>query len=430
MQLHRQLRLRDLVFYGIVLVQPIAPVGLFGIAQKMSHGHMLLALLVAMVAMLFTADSYGRMAAVYPSAGSAYTFVGKTFGRRPGFLVGWTMGLDYFVIPIVTAVYGSLTLSRLVPGVPYAVWALVFVSAITLLNLRGIRTTTRTNEILLFVMCAVVLVFFVLAVRHLGRAQLFSWQPFYDPQTFDFTALRTATSFAALTYIGFDGVTTLSEDVENPRRNVRRATMLVCLFTGVFGGMQVYLGQRVWPDFNSFPNVETAFLDVAGRVGGHAMLSAMAAILLAASMGTYLTGQVGAARLLYGMGRDDVIPARVFGHLDTKSGVPTYNVLLVGAVSLVGTLVFKYELAAELLNFGAFTAFMGVNAACARHVLASRAGVTALVSPVLGFVSCLAIWWSLPMPAKLAGGAWLAIGAIFLAARGLRAGSADSPGTP
>ena len=113
-----------------------------------------------------------------------------------------------------------------------------------------------------------------------------------------------ATSFAALTYIGFDGITTLSEEVENPKRNVLLATVLVCLFTGIFSGVEVYLGQRIWPNWHSFPNLETAFMDVCRRVGGTPLFQAMGAILVLAALGSGLTGGLGAARLLYGMGRD------------------------------------------------------------------------------------------------------------------------------
>ena len=220
-RLRRVLKLWDLVFYGIVLIQPIAPVGIFGIAQKLSHGHVSTAVLAAMVAMMLTAFSYGRMAGIYPSAGSAYTYVSRGLNPYVGSLIGWAMVLDYLVIPIVNVVYPALTFKRLFPAVPYAVWAVLIVAVIIFLNLRGIRVTARANEILLAIVSLVVVAFFFTAIRYLlhfhGLGGLVSLQPFYNPKTFDFGALRTATSLAALTYIGFDGVTTLAEEVENPQ---------------------------------------------------------------------------------------------------------------------------------------------------------------------------------------------------------------------
>ena len=177
------------------------------------------------------------------------------------------MALDYLVIPIVNVIYGSLTLVRLFPAIPYVAWAAMIVALITYLNLRGIRSTARSNKVLLIVMCAVIGAFIVLAVRYLahtnGFAALLSLQPFYVAGKTDFSSIATATSLAALTYIGFDGVTTLSEEVHDPRRNILRATVLVCFLTGVFSGIQVYLAQLVWPDFSTFPNLETAFMDVS-----------------------------------------------------------------------------------------------------------------------------------------------------------------------
>jgi putrescine importer len=418
--LKRVLRLRDLVFYGIVLIQPIAAVGLFGVAQQMSQGHMVATILIAMCAMMLTAVSYGRMASVHPSAGSAYTYVSRGLNAHLGFLAGWAMVLDYLVVPIVSTTYAALTLTRMVPAIPYAAWVVVLGLLVTGMNLRGIRSTARWNEILLGGMCAVIAAFFVLSIRYLlhhgGNAALFSLEPIYDPATFHPGEILTATSFAALTYIGFDGVTTLAEEVENPRRNVLIATVLVCAITGLFSSVQIYLAARVWPSYTTFPKVETAFLDVCGRAGGPWLFQAMAITLFVACIGSALTGQVGAARLLYGMGRDGVLPRRVFGRL--AGGSPVLNILLVGAIAVCGSLTLSYERSAEVLNFGAFLAFMGVNAAVVKTFYAgqrkSRNVVRDLLAPVAAFLFCAAIWLSLPLPAKWIGGIWLGIGVLYL----------------
>src|SRR5881296_3076383 len=264
-RLRRVLTLWDLIFYGIVLIQPIAPVPLYGVAQKLSDGHFATIILIALFAMLITAVSYGRMAALYPAAGSAYTYVGRGLNPHLGFLAGWAMILDYLLQPLINTVWISTALhARYVPQVPFIVWALLVVGIMTVLNLAGVRSSARANKLLLLVMSVVVVAFVVLATRFLYGSQgwggLFSIQPFYDPKTFNSHRIWTATSFAALTYIGFDGVTTLAEDVENPKRNVLLATVLVCVFTGLFGGLLVYLAQMVWPDWHSFPNLETAFM--------------------------------------------------------------------------------------------------------------------------------------------------------------------------
>ena len=426
-RLRRVLTLWDLIFYGIVLIMPIAPVPMFGVAQVLSHGHFVTTILIAMIAMMLTAVSYGRMATLYPTAGSAYTYVGRGLNPHLGFLTGWAMFLDYLIQPLLNGIYGALTIQRFFPFIPYALLAAMFVGIMTWLNLRGIRATARANVILLTIMCVVIGIFMILAVRYLFHLQgwggVFSTQPFYDPKTFDIRVIWTATSYAALTYIGFDGVTTLAEDVENPKRNVMLATVSVCLFTGIVGGLEIYLGQRVWPDYTTFHNTETAFMDVTSRVGGPLLFQALGLVLILATIGAGLTGQVGAARLLFGMGRDNVVPRKLFAYLDPKRNTPTRNIWLIGIVAYIGTLFVSYEQAGEILNFGAFLAFMGVNfAAFWQFAIVQQSGrkrrwFADVVMPLIGFVFCLWIWLGLKTPAKITGGVWFTAGLIYCAIR-------------
>jgi amino acid transporter len=430
-RLRKVLGLWDLVFYGMVLIQPTAGVPLFGVAQKLSNGHTVTTILIAMFAMMITAVSYGRMAALYPSAGSAYTYVGRTINPHLGFMIGWAMLLDYILQPLINVVWISAALhSRYIAKVPFPLIALGITVFITALNLIGIRSSARMNKLLLMAMCVVIAVFLVMGVHflyHQGQwAALFSIAPFYSPATFSLSKVWGATSFAALTYIGFDGITTLSEDVENPRRNVMLATVLVCLLTGLLAGAQTYLGQRIWPDWHTFPNLETAFMDICRRVGGPVLFEAMGVILILAALGSALTGGLGAARLLFGMGRDGVLPRRIFAHLHAETNTPTYNILLIGAVAWLGAVALNYvgsayEHAGELLNFGAFLAFMGVNLSSFWHFsLLRKAGkpqvLADIVLPLTGFVFCASIWWNLNILAKVVGGAWFAVGLIWLAA--------------
>lgn len=406
---------------------PSAPVTVFGLSSVQSRGHAIDTILIAMVAMVLTAISYGRMASLYPSAGSAYTYVGRGLNLHLGFLAGWAMLLDYLIIPLFCVVFGSLTLQRMFPNVPYIVFAGLFASGITYLNIRGIRSTARANQVLMAVMGTVLICFIVMAVRYLehrgGWASLLSTQPFYDPKEFNIGTILHATSFAALTYLGFDAVTTLAEEVRNPKRNVLLATVTVCLFTGIFGGCLVYLGQLVWPNFRTFPDVATAFMDVARRAGGQWLFDAMILLLATAQIGSGLTAQVGAARLLFGMGRDDVLPRKIFAHLDPKRKSPTFNLLLIGVVTFAGSLGKRYDLIGELLNFGAFLGFMGVNAATIRQFYFSEQhGRTRrfwldFLLPSLGFLFCFAIWVGLETPAKVLGSVWFAVGLTYAAIR-------------
>jgi putrescine importer len=423
-RLRRVLSVWDLTFYGLVAVTPSAPATVFGLAELRSRGHAVDTILIAMVAMVLTAISYGRMAAVYPSAGSAYTYVGRGLHPYLGFVAGWAMLLDYVVTPLFCVMFGTLALIRAVPALPFWLGAALLAGGITYLNLRGIRSTVRVNQILLGFMFIVLLSYVFLAVRlvvaHQGAGGLLSVYPFYNPATFKVRDIASATSFAALTYLGFDAVTTLAEDVRNPRRNVMLAAVGVCVFTGIFGGLLVYLGQLVWPDYGTFTNIETAFIEVSGRVGGIALFRAMSILLLVAMIGAALTCQVGAARLLFGMGRDNIIPRRFFAHLHPVRNTPNLNIWVIGLLAYAGSLVMSYEVTAEILNFGAFLGFMGVNLAVIfqfwirRNQGYRRKFFGDVILPFGGFLFCGAIWWGLAAPAKIAGGIWFVVGVVVL----------------
>src|ERR1700730_8737848 len=285
--LKRVLSLWDLIYYGIILTSPIAAVPLFGEGQVLSHGHTVATLLLAMVAMSVTAISFGRMASVYPSSGSVYTYISRELNPHLGFVIGWAMFLEYLFQPIQNALYAALTIQRMTPRIPFAILAAFAVGLITFMTVQGIRFTARTNEVLLGFMLLVTTVFLVEAFRyivlHHRFVGLMSMQPIYNPATFNVRALAAGTSLAALVFIGFDGVSILAEEVKNPKRNVLLASVLVCLFTGLFSGLQVYLAQRVWPDYTTLQNHETAFMDVARVAGGPLLFTAYGIVLLVSS---------------------------------------------------------------------------------------------------------------------------------------------------
>ncbi len=424
-KLRRVLTFWDLIFYGIVIIQPTAPLPSFGIVNTVSRGHAVTAILIAMVAMMLTAVSYGRMARVYPNAGSAYTFVGRELHPNLGLLTGWSIALDYILNPTIGVIWCSKAAMNMVP-IPFYLWVIFFVAIFAWVNLLGVKMNARTNTILTIGMFSVIICFFVMALIYLfhlsGVAGWFSALPFYNPPEYAWGSVKQATSIAVLTYMGFDSISTLSEDVENPQRNILLATVSLCLLTGVLGGLEVYFGQLIWPNFRNYPDLDTAFVSVAGRVSGPWMYYLMNGTLLMATVGSSIGGQFGAARLLYAMGRDDVIPRRFFGRLESKRNTPRNNILLIGGLALVGALVMSYQTGAELLNYGAFIAFMGVNLACAKRALSSEQKkgfmwVLNLLIPVAGFLVCLYIWWSLRTSAKITGTAWLLVGLVYCALR-------------
>ena len=419
-QLRRTLTLWNLIVIGIVIIQPIAPMGIYGAINNAAHGHVITTILIAMVAMLFTAISYGKMARAYPVAGSAYTYVGSELHPGLGYLTGWAMVMDYILNPLICTILCSKLTQNILPGMPYWLLAVLYATFFTALNLGGIKTSARINDVLAGGMTIVVVVFLAFVIRfvwglHEYGAGYFT-QPFYHADSFSFGGVFRGTSLAVLTYIGFDGISAFSEEVENPRRNILLATVLVCVITGLLSSVEVYAAQLVWGS-QAFPaeKVESAFPIVAQRAGGFLLFHLLNFTILIANIGSGMGAQLAAARLLYGMGRNDALPKGFFGRIEAKRRIPANNVILIGAIALAGAFLTTYERGAELLNFGAFVAFMGVNAAAfvRYYVRATQKKIGNLLPPVLGFVICAFIWWNLSPPAKIAGTIWLAVGIVY-----------------
>ena len=326
--------------------------------------------------------------------------------------------MDYMLNPIICTIWCSQQANVFAPGVPYAVWAVFFAVLFTGLNILGIKASARINAAMATGMGVVIAIFFVVAARYIfGHPHVepgFFTRPFYDPLTFHWKGLFGCTSIAVLTYIGFDGISTLSEEAENPRRNILLATVFTCLAIGILSALEVYAAQLLWPASQPFPKVETAFVSAAGRAW-LPLFGIVGGTLLVANFGSGLGAMIGAARLLYGMGRSNALPKSFFGVIDAKSHIPRNSVLFVGAVTVVGAFCMNFDLGAEMLNFGALIAFMGVNLAAFTHYFlrGEEKKLTYFLPPLLGFFICLALWVNLSRTAWIAGSIWMAVGIAF-----------------
>jgi putrescine importer len=414
-RLRRTLSLRDLLIYGMVIVSPMSPMPTFGLLSERGGGHVVTAILLACIAMLFTSISYGRMAQMYPSAGSSFTYVAKELHPSLGYIVGWAILMDYVLTALICVIWCAEQAHDFLPLIPVLAWKALFVGSYIVLNVQGIRTSARVNTGLAASMGLVVIVFLVAAMHYLvvhplAYATLYR-RPFYDPQTFTFGRLLGCTAIAVMSYLGFDCISTLSEEAKNPRRNIMLATVLTCVITGVIAAIEVYIAQLIWPASEPFPHVDTAYVWVAGRVWPP-LFGLLGFILLIGTLGSGLVAHLGSARLLYAMGRSKALPAGFFGSLDPAHRIPRNNVLAVGVVLLFAMSVLDFGVVAQTVNFGALLAFMGVNAAAFVRffVRAERRTIVNFVPPVLGFVICLTLWWNISAPATMVGSTWMVVG--------------------
>jgi len=427
-RLKRALRLRDLILYGVIIVCPISPAPFYGVLIQRGHGHAALTVLVALFAMLPTAISYGRMANAYPTAGSAFSYVGQEISPLLGYLAGWGMVMDYLLNPLCSVIWVSQQAHVYGPAIPYGLWALGFAVLITGLTIHGIKVSARVNIVMGTAMGVVIAVFLgacvMYVLQHPHAAPGFFVRPFYDPQTWHWNSILAGTSLAMLTYIGFDGISTLSEECENPRRNILIATVMTCVVVGVLSVIEVYGAQLVWPGVEHFPDQDTAFTFAAQRAWAP-LFVVVGVTLMVALIAIAIAAQLAVARLLYGMGRSGALPRSFFGSIHPLTRIPRNNVLLIGGLVFGGALLLPvisgaatgYELAANLVNFGAFISFMGVNAAALirYYFRAEKRELINLILPAVGFIVCLILWWNLSIRALIFGVGWMCVGIAFAA---------------
>src|SRR5215218_9889331 len=383
-KLSRALGLGGVVIIGIAWVTPLIVLATFGIIAQLASGAAPTAYLITLVAMLFTAYSYGRMAYVhYQSAGSAYTYVGREMGPRLGFLTGWLILLDYFFIPLVVWLIGAASyLSAQFPAVPGAVWIVAFILITTVLNVIGIRVTATANYMLVAFQLLVLGIFVALSIGYFagGETGASLTSPFLN-QDLTLSALAAGAAVAAYSYIGFDGLTLLAEETRDPRHTIPRAMIIVVLFFGaLFVGVS-YFAQLVHPG-GAFKNVDSAALDLGRTLGGNLFSSVLLAGLIVGQFASGLAIQAGAARLLFAMGRDGALPhglSRVLPRFRT----PAVAISLIGITGL-GALFLDVTTSTSFINFGAFSAFTLVNLSVIIHFLRHRPDG---VGAILGWIA-------------------------------------------
>ncbi|WP_328443838.1 APC family permease [Amycolatopsis sp. NBC_00438] len=421
--LQRRLGLPGVVLFGLAYMAPLIVLGTFGIVATTTEGAVPSAYLLALVAMLFTAASYGKMAATHPVAGSAYTYVRKAVDARAGFLVGWAVLLDYFFLPMVIWLIGGAYLSAEFPGVPNWIWLISFILLTTILNVLGIQIAEKANFVLMAFQILVIGFFVVLSIKqvlHVGDA-LASTQPFFHPGT-TLGTISGGGALATYSFLGFDAVTTLTEETTEPRKTIPRAILLTALIGGGIFIVLAYFTQLAHPG-SSFTDESSAAFEIATTIGGNLFASFFLAGLVVAQFASGIAAQASASRLMFAMGRDGVLP-RVFGKLQPKFATPVFGIVLTGIVGLVA-LALDVSTSTSFINFGAFTAFTFVNVSVIATWLRDRSGkrvLTWVVFPVIGAVVDLWLLVNLDGIALIFGLVWLAIGVVVLAAitRGFR----------
>ena len=418
-RLQRVLGTPELVLFGLAYMVPLTVFSTYGVVTEITEGHLAGAYTLTTVAMLFTAFSYGRMVVALPSAGSAYSYTQSTFGRHVGFLAGWSLLLDYVFLPMINYLIIGIFVHASWPALPAWLVVLVAVGTVTALNVLGIKMVARMNVVLVAAQGIFIVVFLVTAFAHLAGSGAPSVTDAFFGNGAHFSALMGGAAILCLSFLGFDAISTLSEETRDAQRTLPRAILLVTLTGGVLFVGLALVSHLVFPDYTAFSSVDAAATDVMERAGGAFLVSFFTAASVAGAFASAMASQASVARILFAMGRDGVLPRSVFGRLSPRFNTPVPAVLIVGALSL-SALVVSLELAAAMISFGALVAFSMVNLAVIKHYLIDRRQRSATdllrhgLVPAIGFGVTAWLWTSLTSLTFTVGLSWLGVGFVYL----------------
>ncbi|ABA76293.1 MULTISPECIES: APC family permease [Pseudomonas] len=420
-RLQRTLSLGSVVLFGIAYMTPIIVLGTFGILAQSTAGMVPAAYLAALVAMFFTAMSYGRMAAAFPVAGSAYSYVRKAISPKLGFIAGWAVLLDYLFLPMAIWLIGAAYLASAFPSIPQWIWVLAFIGITSAINIIGLKLANGINALLMLVQFLVLIAFVGLCVHYVGgdaSQPLWSIKPFFNGDM-QMPLIMSGAAIACYSFLGFDAVSTLTEETRDPRRTIPRAIMLITLIGGlIFVGVS-YFVQIAHPSFQ-FDSVDSAAYEIARNIGGDLFVSIFLIGLIVGQFASGLSAQASGSRLLFAMGRDGVLPKSFFGTLHERFGTPVNSILLCAVVALLA-LKLDVTTSTSFINFGAFLAFSLVNLSVIFHYWIGgekkglRELILFLIFPFIGLAADLWLMVSLDHLAVYLGLSWLAIGVVYLA---------------
>lgn len=413
---------KDLVIYGLVFMVVIAPMSIFGFVSKESHGMAPLVYVVGVACMIFTALSYRKMAKRYPIAGSVYAYVNKATNPHIGFLAGWLIMMDYLFAPALLYAMTAAWCVNLVPFVPGWVWIAVFMLTNCWVNIKGIENTAKADIFIFSISLISLVIFLGFGVHYLlntGGVAAFNLTPFYKPDVINPQFIGTAVTIAALSFLGFDGISTLAEEAKEPTRDIGKAILAALLIVGVFFIAQCYIATLIQPDFTKM-DPDTAFFDAAFMAGG-APLKIMLLIvnILAVGVANTLAAQAAASRIVYGMARDRFLPS-MFAKIHPTYRTPWISTLAIGALSLALGVTLSIDFLAKLINFGAMTSFIILNVSVfwmffiKEKQRSGPGNITGnLICPLLGTAILSYVWINFDHNTMEIGFTWLAIGVVI-----------------
>jgi amino acid transporter len=426
-QLKRVLTTRDLIIYGMIFMVPIAPYSVFGFVWNDAKGMVPLAYLVGLVGMFFTALSYAAMSRAFPLAGSVYTYAQRGLHEMAGFFSGWLILLDYILVPSLLYLFSAVALRPIFPAVPAWIWLGGFIAVNATVNLVGIELTARINRYMLVMELVTLALFVILGLIALyggAGAGSLTLKPLYDPSAFSWATVAGATSIAVLSFLGFDGISTLAEESRAHPNAVGRATVLSLAVVGALFMLQTWVAADLARGMR-FAAPETAFYEVAQRAGGPWLrLITILAVVVASAIANAMAAQAAVSRILFAMARDGKLPS-ILARVHPRYKTPYVSTLAVAVVSLLVGLLFaeRVDDLTRIVNFGALSGFVLLHLSVISHYFYRRRSgdwLRHLAFPAAGLSIIVYVLYEMDRAAKVLGASWIALGALYYLILALR----------
>lgn len=417
----RTLKVYHLTLFGLAYLAPMIVYGIYGIVSSETHGVEAAAYLFALVAMLFTAISYTHMVRAFPVAGSAYTYVRNAINAHVGFMVGWAVMLDYVFIPMAIWLIGAAFFNAAFPNIPPWVFVLGFIIVTTIINIIGVKIGANVNIGMVLIQLIIItafVTFTIIAVKHgMGEGKLLSVSPFFN-SNFNMKFVLAGAAIGCYCFLGFDAVSTFVEEAIDPLKSIPRAILLTTIIGGVIFVVVTYFTHLAHPSF-AYKDVGNAAFDIAKQVAPAVFGTVFLVGMIVAQFASGISAQASGSRLMYAMGRDGVLPKKVFGVLNSRFNTPVTAIIITGIIALLA-LRMNVTTSTSFINFGAFSAFTFVNISVIAHYFMKlkrrslKETILFLIFPAIGAFADFYLLIHLDKAALTLGCSWAALGFLYL----------------
>lgn len=427
--LKRDLSLSHVVTMGLAWMSPMIFFTSFGVLHEGAGGMLLAAYVLAFVAIIFTALSYGQMAKAFPVSGSAYTYVSKAINPFLGFVVGWAILLDYLFSCIVAVLMFGVNLHAQFSFVPSAVWIVLLTLIVMVINIIGIKTSANINKIFVLLQLLFIAGFCgMLVYKAVTGGVSAGLNPFPASSGVSFSTILAGASLVCFSFLGFDSITTMAEETKDPKKTIPRAIFIIVVTAGLLYFITAYLIQQIYPNF-AYTHVDSAGYELMQSIGGGLLAGIFTFVIIFSVLSQGMSSMTTVTRLLLVMGRTSLLP-KPFASLHAKYRTPVFNILLMSLISL-SALFISLETAIKFVSFGALTAFLFVNISVIAHYIvrqkqrAPRDLLIRLVCPLFGSLFVLYLITLLGRSSLLLGTGWLIVGLVYYAVRRVKFSSLD-----